>query len=194
MRTDSVLDGGAAEVDVFDDRAGARVRTITRLRWRGWVVHVVDGAVVVPYQPTEGKAIGDLAVCLRSAYALIEVGDATSGPTTGARRIARGGPLAVAVAEVISLAAETAGQSPHRRGCDAYACLRQAWEDDGMQVPYAAVVAAVRACLPAGTTLTDFNEAAAGVDPIYDLLTRAAVWAVDEHGHVGHGVTEAQTA
>ena len=52
MRTDSVLDGGAAEVDVFDDRAGARMRTITRLRWRGWVVHVVDGAVVVP-QPAD---------------------------------------------------------------------------------------------------------------------------------------------
>jgi hypothetical protein len=194
MRTDSVLDGGAAEVDVFDDRAGARLRTITRLRWRGWVVHVVDGAVVVPLQPTEGKAIGDLAVCLRSAYALVEVGDATSGPTTGARRIARGGPLAVAVAEVISAAAEAAGRSPHRGGCYVYDCLRRAWEDDGMRVPYAAVVAAVRACLPAGITLTDFSEGAAGVEPVYDLLNGAAVWVVDGRGLVGRGVTEAQTA
>ena len=39
-----------------------------------------------------------------------------------------------------------------------------------MQVPYAAVVAAVRACLPAGITLTDFSEAPAGVEPVYDLL------------------------
>jgi hypothetical protein len=194
MRTDCVLDGGAAEVDVFDDRAGARMRTITRLRWRGWVVHVVDGAVVVPQQPTEGKAIGDLAVCLRSAYGLIEVGDATSGPTTGARRIALGGPLAVAVAEVISLAADAAGQSPHRRVSDVYDFLRRAWEDDGMQVPFAAVVAAVRACLPAGITLTDFSEAAAGVGPVYDLLNAAAVWVVDGRGPVGRDVTEAQTA
>jgi hypothetical protein len=156
-------------------------------------VHVVDGAVVVPQQPTEGKAIGDLAVCLRSAYGLIEVGDATSGPTTGARRIALGGPLAVAVGEVISLAADAAGQSPHRGVCDVYDYLRRAWADDGMQVPYAAVVAAVRACLPAGITLTDFSEAA-GVGPVYDLLNAAAVWVVDGGGPVGREVTEAQTA
>lgn len=195
MRTDSVLDSGGAEVDVFDDRAGARVRTITRLRWRGWVVHVVDGAaVVVPLQPTAGKAIGDLAFCLRSAYALIEVGDTTSGPTTGARRIARGGPLAAAVAEVISEAAEAARQWPRRVGCDVYDCLRRAWEDGGMRVPYAAVVAAVRACLPAGITLSDFSEAAAGAAPVYDLLAGAAAWVVDEHGSVGRGVAKAQTA
>lgn len=194
MRTDSALGGGGAEVDVFDDRAGARVRTITRQKWRGWVVHVVDGAVVAPHQPTAGKAIGDLAVCLRSAYGMIEVGDATSGPTTGARRIAHGGPLAVAVAEVISLAADAAGQSPHRGAYDVYDCLRRAWEDDGMQVPYAAVVAAVRACLPARITLTDFSEAAAGVEPVYHLLNDAAVWVVEGRGHIGRGVTEAQTA
>lgn len=193
MRTDSLSDGGAVEVDVFDDCAGTRMRTITRLRWRGWDVHVVDGAVVVPQQPTEGKAIGDLAACLRSAYGLIEVGDATSGPTTGARRIALGSPLAFAVAEVISLAADAAGHWPHQV-CDVYDFLRRAWEDDGMQVPFAAVVAAVRACLPAGITLTDFSEAAAGVGPAYDLLNFAAVWVLDGRGPVGREVTEAQTA
>lgn len=193
MSTDSALDGGGAEVDVFDDRAGARVRTITRLTWRGWVVHVVDGAVVVPQQPTAGKAIGDLAVCLRSAYALIEVGDVTSGPTTGARRVARGGSLAVAVAEVISDAAEGAGRWPHRVGCDVYECLRRAWEDGGMRVPYAAVVAVVRACLPAGITLSDFGEAAAGVQSVCDLLAGAAAWAVDGAG-IGRGVAGAETA
>jgi hypothetical protein len=183
----------AAEVDVFDDRAGARVRTITRLTWRGWVVHVVDSAVVVPLQPTEAKAIGDLAACLRSAYALIEVGDATSGPATGVRRIARGGPLAVAVAEVISEAAEAAGRWPGRVGCDVYDCLRRAWEDDGMRVPYAAVVAAVRACLPPGITLTDFSEAA-GAGRVYALLTGAATWVLDGAPRVGRGLAEAQTA
>lgn len=193
MSTDSVFDAGCVEVDVVD-HAGARVRTITRLRWRGWVVHVLDCAVVVPHQPTKGKTIGDLAVCLRSAYALIEVGEATSGPTTGARRLARGGPLAVAVAEVISAAAEMVGQSPHRGACDVYTCLTRAWEDGGMRVPYTAVLAAVRACLPAGTTLTDFNEAAAGVEPVYALLTGAAAWALDARGSVGRGVAEARTA
>ncbi|QFS94556.1 hypothetical protein FIV07_27675 (plasmid) [Mycobacterium sp. THAF192] len=159
-------------VDEFDAHVGPRYRTVTRVRWAGWTVHILDDAVTVPRQSSDGKSIADLATCLRSAYAELGViGDRTSGPTTGLRGVPRDTELAAAVAQVIVAAAQLAAPLGH---CDVYFCLRKAWQDGAMRVPYAAVLATVRASLPDNTTLADFNDGTPGSGHIVELLRRAA--------------------
>lgn len=159
-------------VDEFEAQVGPRRRTVTRVRWAGWTVHILDDAVTVPRQNSSGKSIADLATCLRSAYAELGViGDRTSGPTTGLRGVPRDTELAAAVAQVIVAAAQLAAPLHH---CDVYFCLRKAWQDSAMNVPYAAVLATVRASLPDNTTLADFNDDAPGSGHIVELLRRAA--------------------
>lgn len=163
------------DVDEFITDAGGRRRTATRVRWGGWTVHIQDTAVLVPQQSSVGKTIGDLATCLRAAYALVFVGGPTSGPTTGLRGIPREAGLAAAVAEVITTAAELADRPAFQHHhCDVHTCLRKAWEDTDMRAPFATVLATVRAALPAGTTLADFNGEAKDASATVDLLKRAA--------------------
>lgn len=163
------------DIDEFTTDVGGRRQTVTRVRWRGWTVHILDAAVLVPQQPSAGKSIKDLATCLRAAYALVFVGDRTSGPTTGLRGVPRDVGLAAAVAEVVTTAADLAARAAfqHHRG-DAHSCLHKAWEDTDMRAPFTAVLATVRAALPAGTTLADFSDDAEDAGAIVNLLRRAA--------------------
>lgn len=162
-------------VESFEQVDGRHTCQITRLTWRGWVVHIVDSlAVQVPLQPTEGKSTADLAACLRSAYARVPEAQPDSGPNTGSRRVRQPGPLADAVAAVITAASavtEAAGRSRRQPTCDVYTYLRQAWIDLDRQSPFCAVLATVREALPQGT-LADFS-ATASPEQAYQLLCRA---------------------
>ncbi|MEX7474254.1 hypothetical protein AB4Z39_31660 [Mycobacterium adipatum] len=172
------------DIDEFATDVGGRHRTVTRVRWRGWAVHIQEAAVVVPQQASAGKTITDLATCLRAAYALVYVGDRTSGPTTGLRGIPRDADLAAAVADVITTAADLATRHAFQRhGCDAHSCLRKAWEDTDMRAPYAAVLATVRAALPGSTTLADFSDAAEDASAVVGLLRRAAALVTQPAGN-----------
>ncbi len=161
-------------VEQFERDTGRQIQKITRLTWRGWAVHVIDGvAVTVPTQPTENKSTADLAACLRAAYVRVPVGDRCSGPTTGSRRIRQAGPLANAVADVINAAVPIARRWHSRGHCDLHICLKRAWNQTGRRAPYCAVLAAVREALEANTTLVDFTDTV-DAEAKCELLRRAA--------------------
>lgn len=162
-------------VDSFEKVDARRTYQITRISWRGWVVHIVDDiAVQVPSQLTEGKSTSDLAACLRAAYTRVPGCERDSGPSTGSRRVRQSGPMADAVAAVITAAVaatQVAGRRRHERPCDVYTCLRQAWVDLDRQAPFCAVLATVRDALPQ-STLADFSVSASP-EQARQLLHRA---------------------
>lgn len=163
-----------AAVARFTRLSGRCLQQVTSLTWRGWTVYVVDdAAVTVPTQEVDGKSVDELAAVMRSAYSMITVGDRTSGPTTGLRRVRAGSELAVGVAEVCSAAADISGR---RTDPDVYGVLKHAWVDQGMAVPFAAVLQAVRHALGESITLTEFGERA-DATATCELLGRAAVMA-----------------
>jgi hypothetical protein len=120
------------------------------LRFRGWTVHVVDVAVVVPQQGLAGKTIQDLAHCLREAYVLAGV-PSTSQPAAVDPRLAQ--PLIATLHKALRIA-----ESRSARSHDIYRCTQKAWMAINMAVPYTAVIAALRAALPERTTLSHYGE------------------------------------
>lgn len=135
---------------------------VSRLRRRGWSVDITaDGAVLVPIQATSGKSIVDLERLLAAAYATTEV------PLQRAYE-----PVTSSTVEHV-LAALRAGRTVARASArpsqlDVYECAAAGWERTGRQAPYRLVIEALRAALPANTTLVDHPPTA-----VPDLFRRA---------------------
>jgi hypothetical protein len=152
-------------VDVSVVEHPAKLRRITELRFAGWTVHVDGAAVTVPSQDITGKAIEDLGYCLHKAYVLAEV-------RIGSRLPALEPALVPELIATLQHARRIAASCWAAHSHDVYHCTRQAWEQDGMAVPYAALIRALRAALPQRTTLIDYTDHA-DLPQICQLYARA---------------------
>lgn len=169
---------------------------ITRLTFRGWIVDVDRGEVTIPRQRVSaGKAIADLAVCVQAAHTLARkhqqrapsaetVATPSSRPESAQQRLAA----------VLRAARDIAEQQWRPVSNDVYACTRQAWEDADMNVPYAALLRALRAVLPAGTNLMEFNDEATGsaICALYDRAITRLLTPQASSG--GRGISDRQGA
>lgn len=142
-------------------------RETIQVHLAGWRVNVAGSYVTVPHQDSTGKSTAALAECLVAAHRL--AGTTILGPADTTIRSAQ---LAAAVIDTLTAAGDIAAQHWSPLGLDIYRCIRDAWQDRGMTAPYTLLVAAVRAALPADTTLLDYNDHADRAE-IIELLSRA---------------------
>lgn len=135
---------------------------VSRLRRRGWSVDITaTGAVLVPIQATSGKSIVDLDRLLAAAYAMTEVPlHRAYDPVTS--DTVEHVVAALQAGRTVALASARPAQ------LDVYECAAAGWERTGKQAPYRLVIDALRAALPANTTLVDHPPAA-----VPDLFRRA---------------------
>lgn len=156
---------GAPAIELTHFEPPIKGAQITELRCNGWAVRIAGVAVTVPSQDLAGKSAEDLAYCLAKAYALANVHIV---PQPSALR-----PEAIAaLTKTLAQARHIAKAHWSPRSCDIYRCTRQAWEQDGMRVPYALLIRSLRAALPEHTTLIDYNDHAHR-DLIGQLYARA---------------------
>lgn len=154
-----------------------------RLRFRGWIVDVdAAGAVTIPRQQVPGD-VNDLAVCIEAARTVAtarrdEAKQAHIKPAPPAQRPEtvpdRQAPIPPLM-RVLSAARDIAADGWHPSRNDIYACTKKAWIADEMRVPHAWLLRALRAVLPADTTLSDVNDTAdrAAVIHLYTDAMRA---------------------
>lgn len=134
---------------------------ITRLSWHGWQVDIDGLSVSVPLQDSTGRTTTDLATLLQAAYRMLNI--AVPRPPDLAAMVRAGlpKPMAEDLASTLRSAQQIADSHWHRRSFDIYACTSQAWHESGMKLPYALLMATLRAALPQpGSSLADFNDTA----------------------------------
>lgn len=149
---------------------------ILTMELAGWTV-VIDGqAVTVPHQPIAGKTLEGLRRCLREAYAMRNIAVAGGMGTWATIRPTLPRNVLDYIAGVLDSARRGVYRPGPFSGFDFYRCTRLAWERADMKVPFALVLAAMRAVLPPGMTLTAYGDAVSG-DGI-DALYAAALAAV----------------
>jgi hypothetical protein len=156
--------------------------TVTRLRYRGWILDVDSAGVITAPRQTVAGAVDDLAVCLDAAHAISATNKAaaraaTAKPqpapepisTTPDRR-----PRLRPLVQVLRAGRELADRGWHPSRNDIYACTKQAWLDHDMSVPFAWLQRALREALPPDTTLTEYNDCAdhATAVDLYDTAIR----------------------
>lgn len=156
----------SAAVEVADVEHPAKRRHITEIRFAGWTVHVDQATVTVPQQDLAGKAIQDLAYCLHKAYVLAQVRLSSRPAVLDPAQV----PSLISTLHHAQHIAESRWSACSH---DVYRCTRDAWEDTGMVVAYAALIRALRAALPPRTTLTEYSDQA-DLAAICQLYTRAA--------------------
>lgn len=140
-------------------------RPITTVSFGGWLVQIDGAAVTVPCQEITGKSTDALKECLDAAYVLAEIRLGSMPPVYPPE-------LRAVAAATLRVARRIAEKKWRRRGHDIYCCTSVAWEQTEMAVPYALLIRALRRSLPAGTTLTEYNDHAADVEQICRLYDR----------------------
>lgn len=140
--------------------------TVTRLRYRGWILDVDNaGAITAPRQTITG-AVDDLAVCLDAAHTIAATNKAAARAAADKPQPAPE-PIAATpdrrprlrpLVQVLLDARELADRAWHPSRNDIYACTKQAWLDHEMSVPFAWLQRALREALPPDTTLTEYND------------------------------------
>lgn len=155
-------------------------RPITRLQYRGWFVDVdaTVGAVTVPAQVLSTQHAEDFARCLDAAraYALQHapvVRRHAPAPATGMPPAVA--PSAPPLTAILTEARSVAAEQWQVVGRDIYTCTRMAWESVCVDVPYTAVLRALRRALvthPAAS-LTEVNDQARGRADIVAFYDRA---------------------
>lgn len=140
-------------------------KQITTVSFGGWLVQIDGAAVTVPCQDIAGKSTDALQECLDAAYVLAEIRLGSMPPVYPPE-------LRAAVAATLRVASRVAEKKWRRRGHDIYRCTSVAWEQTEMAVPYALLIRALRRSLPAGTTLTEYNDHAADVGQVCQLYDR----------------------
>ncbi len=79
-----------------------------------------------------------------------------------------------ALAGILRTAGATALRAWHPERCDIYACAQRAWRAANIPVPYASITQELRAVVPNGEGLMDFNDTAGLTrQEVADLFTRA---------------------
>lgn len=156
-----------SDVAITSERDPISGRETIQVHLAGWRVNVAGSYVTVPHQDSTAKSTAALAECLAAAHRL--AGITTVGPADTTIRSAK---LAAAVIDTLTAARDIAAQHWSPLGLDMYRCIRDAWQDRGMTAPYTLLIAAVRAALPADSTLLDYNDHAERAE-IIELLNRA---------------------
>lgn len=156
---------------------------VTRLTWRGWQVDMDALSVTVPPQQTTART-DDLDTLLRAAYRMLDIAVVRPRRPLTALRVALPEPLAADLVAVLRAAQRIVDRRWDRRSTDVYAATSQAWQDAGMTVPHALLVATLRAALPpAATSLADY-EHAAGAQALHTLYDHAiGLWCTDHADH-----------
>lgn len=146
-------------------------RPITRINFRDWFVDVDQaGKVTVPTQIVTTQDSADFATCLSAAehYAAVLGLRAPLG-----RRPAlpydpglppMPPPSAATLASILTAAKREAAANWTSRTCDIYSCTRTAWENTNINVPFSAVLGALRKALPSrkAATLSEVNDRSRG--------------------------------
>lgn len=154
----------------FAARPGNAQPRRVRIKHRGWTVVVdkTEGTVTVPPQALSADIyVEDLAACLAQARSHLRPhqpapdGDAPPPPTVDD------------IANALRAGRAIATDHWHPYRYDIYDCTRRAWEEADMTMPYSFLLNALRAVLPAGVTLADFNDEV-GLNGITRLYTNAA--------------------
>lgn len=126
-----------------------------RIKHRGWTVLVdkTTGTVSVPPQAlTADIHPEDLAACLAQARSHLRPHQPPPADDAPPQ------PTAADIAQTLRAGGVIATNSWHPYHYDIYECTRQAWEEADMAMPYSCLLNALRAVLPAGATLADFND------------------------------------
>jgi hypothetical protein len=168
--------------------AGVDVRpyndgTVTRLRYRGWILDVDSaGSITAPRQTVAG-VVDDLAVCLDAAHTIAATNKAAARTAAAAAKPHAPESIAATpdrrprlrpLVQVLQAARELAKHNWHPSRNDIYACTKQAWIDHEMSVPFAWLLRALREALPPNTTLTEYNDRSnhATAIGLYDTVIR----------------------
>lgn len=169
--------------------------TVTRLRYRGWILDVDSaGAITAPRQTVAG-AVDDLAVCLDAARTIAEINKAATHAAAAATPQPAPEPIAATpdrqpqtrpLFQVLRAARELAEQGWHPSRNDIYACTKQAWLNHDMGVPFAWLQRALREALPPNTTLTEYNDHAdhAAAVGLFDKAIRSLTTAAPGHQRI----------
>lgn len=141
-----------------------------RIKHRGWTVLVdkAGGTITVPPQAfTADTYIEDLAACLAQARSHLRPHQPPPTDDTPPP------PTVDDIAKALRAGRAIATDNWHPYRYDIYDCTRQAWEQADMTMPYSCLLNALRAVLPAGATLADFNDEVQ-LNGITRLYTNAA--------------------
>lgn len=163
--------------------------TVTRLRYRGWILDVDSAGVITAPRQTVAGAVDDLAVCLDAAHTIAATNKAAARAAAAKPQPAPE-PIAATpdrqprlrpLVQVLQAAREHADRGWHPGRNDIYACTKQAWLDHEMSVPFAWLQRALREALPPDTTLTEYNDRAdhATAVDLYDTAIRNLTAAPD---------------
>jgi hypothetical protein len=153
---------------------------VTRLCWQGWQVDIDGLSVSVPPQDTTGT-IDDLATLLGAAYRMLDIPIIRRPHPLTVLRAAPPEPLAAELVAILSAAQHIADRRWDRRASDVYACTSQAWQDAGMTVPYALLLATLRAALPQAASSLAGYEYVPNAQPLHTLYDRAIAPCCTEH-------------
>ena len=146
-------------------------RPITRITFRDWFVDVDQaGKVTVPTQIVTTQDSADFATCLSAAEhyaAQIRLGspvrqrpelpyDPELPPAPK--------PSAATLVAILTAAKRKAAGEWTSRKCDIYNCTQTAWENTDINVPYSAVLGALRQALPShkASSLSEVNDRSRG--------------------------------
>lgn len=161
--------------------------TITRVRFRGWIVDVdAGGKLTLPRQGVANIDLDDLRTCMVAAQSLAATKKAAvsqarralaaaklTAPAELATTTPDRRPPVTPLVQVLRAARDIAATSWQPRRNDIYTCAKKAWADNNMQIPFAWLTRALRNALPPDTSLTEFNDSAETIDAVTGLYDRA---------------------